>query len=503
MATPVNTMPYNRDAEMALLGCFLMDNDIVAELIEKLGEDDFYLETHKFILHAMQKVFNGRKPIDLVTVSDQLDSDGLLEKAGGIVYLTELAQITPSAANYKSYYEIIARDSINRKLIRASRKIIESSMEATDESTALAFAEKTIYDISKQTERSALLGMNEGDIIGEVLHKFEQLQSNPDSFKGIPTGYKRLDKMTHGLQAGALIVLAARPGMGKTSLAMNFVENASLRAGKTCAVFSLEMPRNEIVQRLICSYANVSMSSALSGELSAKEWKKLMLAGDKLKKSNIYIDDSSRVTPAEILSKCRRLKTTAGGVDLIMIDYIQLMSSGDSKMAGAENRQQEIASITRDLKIMAKELGVPVIALSQLRRIQSKEPQLSDLRESGAIEQDADIVMFINRPEAIATREEIESGKIVKGAAELILAKHRGGEQGRVSQKFIGECTKFVDVDEQNRDEEPPQFGTQPQMYQDEDEEYVAPEDDYEPPQPPMRKGELKPTMEDDELPFE
>ena len=503
MATPVNTMPYNRDAEMALLGCFLMDNDIVAELIEKLGEDDFYLETHKFILHAMQKVFNGRKPIDLVTVSDQLDSDGLLEKAGGIVYLTELAQITPSAANYKSYYEIIARDSINRKLIRASRKIIESSMEATDESTALAFAEKTIYDISKQTERSALLGMNEGDIIGEVLHKFEQFQSNPDSFKGIPTGYKRLDKMTHGLQAGALIVLAARPGMGKTSLAMNLVENASLRAGKTCAVFSLEMPRNEIVQRLICSYANVSMSSALSGELSAKEWKKLMLAGDKLKKSNIYIDDSSRVTPAEILSKCRRLKTTAGGVDLIMIDYIQLMSSGDSKMAGAENRQQEIASITRDLKIMAKELGVPVIALSQLRRIQSKEPQLSDLRESGAIEQDADIVMFINRPEAIATREEIESGKIVKGAAELILAKHRGGEQGRVSLKFIGECTKFVDVDEQNRDEEPPQFGTQPQMYQDEDEEYVAPEDDYEPPQPPMRKGELKPTMEDDELPFE
>ena len=503
MATPVNTMPYNRDAEMALLGCFLMDNDIVAELIEKLGEDDFYLETHKFILHAMQKVFNGRKPIDLVTVSDQLDSDGLLEKAGGIVYLTELAQITPSAANYKSYYEIIARDSINRKLIRASRKIIESSMEATDESTALAFAEKTIYDISKQTERSALLGMNEGDIIGEVLHKFEQLQSNPDSFKGIPTGYKRLDKMTHGLQAGALIVLAARPGMGKTSLAMNLVENASLRAGKTCAVFSLEMPRNEIVQRLICSYANVSMSSALSGELSAKEWKKLMLAGDKLKKSNIYIDDSSRVTPAEILSKCRRLKTTAGGVDLIMIDYIQLMSSGDSKMAGAENRQQEIASITRDLKIMAKELGVPVIALSQLRRIQSKEPQLSDLRESGAIEQDADIVMFINRPEAIATREEIESGKIVKGAAELILAKHRGGEQGRVSLKFIGECTKFVDVDEQNRDEEPPQFGTQPQMYQDEEEEYVAPEDDYEPPQPPMRKGELKPTMEDDELPFE
>ena len=506
MATAVNTMPYNRDAEMALLGCFLIDNDIVAELVEKLTEDDFYQESHKYILRAMQTVFNSRKPVDIVTVSDELDGSGTLEKAGGIVYLTELAQITPSAANYQSYYDIVTRDSMNRKLIRASRKIIETSMNATDGQAAVAFAEKTIYDISKQTERSALLAMSDGDIIGEVLHKFEQLQSDPDSFKGIPTGYKRLDRMTHGLQPGALIVLAARPGMGKTSLAMNLVEHASLRAGKTCAVFSLEMPRSEIVQRLICSYANVSMQRALDGALSAKEWKKLMLAGDQLKKSHIYIDDSSRVTPAEILSKCRRLKTTEGGVDLIMIDYIQLMSSGDSKMAGAENRQQEIASITRDLKIMAKELGVPVIALSQLRRIQSKEPQLSDLRESGAIEQDADIVMFISRPEAIATAEEIESGKIVKGAAELILAKHRGGEQGRVALKFIGECTKFIDVDEQNRDEEPPEFSA-PKQYVDEgdDEEYVAPDDDYQPPEPPAppaRKGDLK-GLADDEIPFE
>ena len=502
MANETTTMPYNRDAEMALLGCLLIDNEIVADLVEKLTEDDFYQESHKYILRAMQRVFNSRKPVDLVTVSDELEKEASLEKAGGIVYLTELTEITPSAANYKSYYDIVARDSVNRKLIRASRKIIETSMKGADEKTALAFAEKSIYDISKQSERSALLGMTDDDIIGDVLHKFEQLQSDPNTFKGVPTGFKRLDKMTNGLQAGALIVLAARPGMGKTSLAMNIVENASLHAGKTCAVFSLEMPRTEIVQRLICSYANVSMKNALSGELSAKEWKKLMLAGDQLKKSNIYIDDSSRVTPAEILSKCRRLKTTAGGVDLIMIDYIQLMSSGDSNMAGAENRQQEVASITRDLKIMAKELGVPVIALSQLRRIQSKEPQLSDLRESGAIEQDADIVMFISRPEAIATKEEIESGSIVKGAAELILAKHRAGEQGRVSLKFIGEYTKFVDVDEQGRDNEPPQFGTQPTNY-DDDEEYVAPDDDYGAPEPPMpRKGDLN-RATDDELPFE
>ena len=502
MANETNTMPYNRDAEMALLGCFLIDNEIASELVEKLSEDDFYQESHKFILRAMRKVFNDRKSVDLVTVSDELDSEGNLE----IGYLTELAQITPSAANYKSYYDIITRDSLNRKLIRASRKIIETSLSATDGQESIAFAEKAIYDISKETERSALLSMTDGeDIVQLVLERFEKLQSDPESFRGLPTGYKRLDKMTHGLQAGALVVLAARPGMGKTSLAMNLVEHASLRCGKTCAVFSLEMPRHEIVQRLICSYANVSMQKALDGQLGAKEWKKLVLASDQLKKSKIYIDDSSRVTPAEILSKCRRLKTTAGSLDLIMIDYIQLMSSGDSKVAGAENRQQEIASITRDLKIMAKELNVPVVALSQLRRIQTKEPQLSDLRESGAIEQDADIVMFINRPEALASQEELASGKIVKGAAELILAKHRGGEQGRVQLKFIGECTKFVDVDEQNRDEEPPQYSA-PAPVDEDDEEYVAPQDDYGedyfPPEPPTRKGELKST-EDEELPFD
>ena len=502
MANELNTMPYNRDAEMALLGCMLIDSEIASDVVEKLAEEDFYQDSHKYILHAMQQVFANRKPVDLVTVADELEQEGMLEKAGGIVYLTDLTQITPSAANYKSYHEIITRDSINRKLIRASRKIIETSMKNADEKEAIAFAEKSIYDISKQSERSALLSMNEGDVIGEVLHKFEMLQADPDSFKGVPTGYKRLDRMTHGLQPGALIVLAARPGMGKTSLAMNLVEHASLRAGKTCAVFSLEMPRSEIVQRLICSYANVSMANALSGKLTQKEWKKLMLAADQLKKSNIYVDDSSSVTPAEILSKCRRLKTTAGGVDLIMIDYIQLMSSGDSKMAGAENRQQEVASITRDLKIMAKELNVPVIALSQLRRIQSKEPQLSDLRESGAIEQDADIVMFISRPEAIATKEELDSGKIVKGAAELILAKHRNGEQGRVSLKFIGECTKFVDVDEQNREDEPPDYSPVAPSYDDEDDvEYEAPEDDYIPPEPPARKSDLK-GAGDEEMPF-
>ena len=491
----INTMPYNRDAEMALLGCLLIDNEIAADLIEKLSEDDFYIEAHKFILRAMLKVFDERKPVDLVTVSDKLDSSGDLSKAGGIAYLTELTEITPSAANYKSYFDIVKRDSLNRRIIRGSRKITEEAMKSGDAEASLAFAEKTVYDISKQAENSALLGMSEGHVVQVVLDKFQDLQSNPDALRGIPTGYKGLDRITNGLQRSDLIVLAARPGMGKTSFAMNLVENASMRHGQVCAVFSLEMPRAQIVQRLLCAYANVSMERALKGKLDAKEWKKLLVAGDKLEKSQIYIDDSPRITPAQILSKCRRLKTVAGGVDLIMIDYIQLMSGGSSTLAGSENRQQEIASITRDLKIMAKELNVPVIALSQLRRIQSKEPQLSDLRESGAIEQDADIVMFINRPEATATAEELASGKIVKGAAELILAKHRNGEQGRVQMKFIGECTKFVDVDEQNRDDEPPVFGQrQPEAFDENPTPSAFPE--------PPPYTEEPPTDDDDEDPF-
>ena len=301
MAIEANTMPYNRDAEMALLGCLLIDNEIAAELIEKLTADDFYQESHKFIVLAMQSVFNSRKPIDLVTVSDQLDSESNLEKAGGIAYLTELAEITPSAANYKSYYDIVSRDSVNRRLIRASRKIIEECMKSSDGQASIAFAEKCVYDISKQSDRSSLAGMAEGDIVQRVLEKFELLQSDPGAFRGIETGFKRFDQMTNGLQASDLIVLAARPGMGKTSLAMNLVEHAAMHKDKVCAVFSLEMPRIQIVQRLLCSYANVSMAKALRGQLSANEWKKLMLASDKLKKSKIFIDDSPRVTPAEVL----------------------------------------------------------------------------------------------------------------------------------------------------------------------------------------------------------
>ena len=501
MANNINTMPYNRDAEMALLGCFLIDNEVAVELIERLGEKDFYLDSHKLIIVAMRTVYNERKPIDLVTVSDELESKGNLSKAGGIVYLTELAQLTPSAANYKSYYDIVRRDSVNRQLIRASRQIIENCGESTDETKSVAFAEKVVYDISAESEASNLTAIGDGETIDGVIEKFETLQSDPNAFRGVETGFRRLDQMTNGLQPSDLIVLAARPGMGKTSLAMNFVEHASMRKNKVCAVFSLEMPRRQIVQRLLCSYANVSMAKGLKGQLNTSEWKKLMKAADKMKKSRIYIDDSSVVTPQQILSKCRRLKAKEGQLDLVMIDYIQLMSSGSSALSGSENRQQEIASITRDLKIMAKELNVPVVALSQLRRIQSKEPTLSDLRESGAIEQDADIVMFINRDEYGATPEEIDSGKVVKGASWLNLAKHRNGEPGRVQLRFIGESTKFVDVDAQNADDEAPDF-SHVSHYDDSVPENPM-EDGYDPVEMMKTAAEKNAEQTEEERPFE
>lgn len=486
---PNNQMPHNLEAEAALLGCILIDGDIQSELLETLKEEDFYQESHRLILDAMKKVYGGRKPVDVVTLTDMLERDGTLEGAGGLQRITELAELTPSAANFHQYFEIVRRDSVRRALIRAAKSIIETSVSGTEAREAVAFAEKQVYDISKQEDSSLLSGLSDGAVIRQVLSKFEEIQSDPNAYRGLETGFKHLDRITNGLQKSDLIVIAARPGMGKTSLAMNIVENVCLVKGKTAAVFSLEMPRVQIVQRLLCAHAGVSMEKALSGRLAQREWKNLMIASDKLQKSKIYIDDSSRVTPAEILSKCRRLASSEGGLDLVMIDYIQLMGGAASERKGGsfENRQQEIASITRDLKIMAKELDVPVIALSQLRRIQTKEPQLSDLRESGAIEQDADIVMFINRPDVTATAEEQAKKTIVKGAAELILAKHRNGALGRIQLRFLGESTKFVDVDEQGAPQEEPQgYPMPPEEWQPEDGSgafpFSDPDDDPESP---------------------
>ncbi len=461
MSDKNNVIPNNLDAEQALLGCMLIDNVILAEILEQLDKNDFYQESHQYILSAMKMVFAERKPVDIVTLCDRLDGDNNLEKAGGISYVSELAQITPSAANYKYYFDIVKRDSVNRSLIRASRDIIDFAKSGGDTVSSVQFAEEKIYAVSRTNDTSTMKDIREGSGIDAVLDKFEKLAKDKDAFRGVITGFTRLDKLTNGLQKSDLIVLAARPGMGKTSLSMNIVENAAIGSGAVCAVFSLEMPEVQIIQRLMCSLANVSMSDALSGKLTANDWKKLVKASEKLRRSKIHIDDSSRVTPAEILSKCRRIKSKNNGqLDLVMIDYIQLMSSG--KKSGEENRTQEVAAITRELKIMAKELDVPVIALSQLRRIQAGEPQLSDLRESGAIEQDADIVMFINRPDVNATDEDIAKKHIVKGMADLIVAKHRNGGLDRIKLRFKGELTKFVNPEPNDELQPPPEDSNAP-----------------------------------------
>ena len=449
-----NVLPNNLEAEQALLGCLLIDNEIQTDILDKLTEDDFYQESHKLIIRAMRTVFNARKPVDIVTLADELDNNKELEKAGGLSYITDLATIMPSTANFRSYLEIVKRDSIHRRLIRASNKIIETSLEGSDADKSVAYAEQLVFDISKKLDTSALVDMREDDSYDRVLNKFEVISTDKNALRGVNTGFTRLDKITNGLQKSDFIVLAARPGVGKTTIGMNIIEHAALVDGRVCAVFSLEMPRIQLAQRLLCSYARVSMSKALAGELSQNDWKKLWKASAELKKAKIYIDDSSKITPAEILSKCRRLKARKEGLDIIMIDYIQLMGSGEKRTE--ENRQQEIANITRNLKIMAKELDVPVLALSQLRRISSKEePQLSDLRESGAIEQDADMVMFIHRPEVGASPEEIKSGKIVKDVAELIIAKHRNGELGRVKLRFKGDQVRYVNPPPESLPDDP------------------------------------------------
>ncbi|MCD8293659.1 MAG: replicative DNA helicase [Clostridia bacterium] len=432
-------MPHSLHAEQALLACLLTDSDTVTDVIGDLREEDFYHESHQIIYGAITAVYNKSKTVEFVTVYDRLAHDGNLTKVGDLPYLTELTQLLPSAANVHEYLDIVKNYSTARKLIRAGRDIEKNARESDDASKSMQYAESLVYEISAQSDTSTMRNIAESPAIDAVIKKFQDIADNPDSLRGVKTGFNELDRITNGLQKSDLIVIAARPGMGKTSFSMNIIEHAALEEGKVCAVFSLEMPEIQIVQRLICSEAEVSMSRALSGKLTEGDWRALAKASAKIRNSNINIDDSSRVTPAEILSKCRRIKSRYGALDLVMVDYLQLMSSGKRN---EENRVQEVASITRDLKIMAKELDVPVIALSQLRRMDGK-PSLIDLRESGAIEQDADIVMFIYNDDKDKKTDEDED--LRRDIRYLSIAKHRNGEtREKIELRFRGEFTKFV-----------------------------------------------------------
>ena len=394
-------MPHNLDAEQATLGCLLIDSMCQTEIMSMLKSEDFYTDAHKNVFSAMVKIFQKNTPIDFVTLTEELEREGKIDAIGGIDYINFLTNVVPSAANYKFYVDIVKSNSIRRMLIKSGQNIIESAYSNEDKDDVLSNAEAEIYSIAENEEVSQLehIGKPNG-AIKSVIDKFDKVAKDPNSLRGLSTGYRDVDDITNGLQNSDLILLAARPSVGKTSFAMNLVTNIAVKEGKSCAVFSLEMSKEQLTQRALCSLAKVPMQNALTGKMSSDEWKRIWTATKQLENSKLFIDDSSLTTPATLLSKCRRLKAKEGKLDLIMIDYLQLMTSDSRKK---ENRQSEISEISRNLKVAAKELNVPIVVLSQLSRdIEKREghrPQLSDLRDSGAIEQDADIVMFLHNPE--------------------------------------------------------------------------------------------------------
>lgn len=452
----VRQMPYSIENEQAVLGCALISDNASSMVCSMFKEDAFYSLSHKKIFATMLSLYAKNSPIDYVSVVSQLDKNGELTEVGGTEYLTTLTNCVPTAANIGHYCEILRRDLILRQLISAGERIVQTAYESDDMVEALKFAEKEIFDIGDKQSLSSLEKIDKS--VKEALDKFQLISQDKDAMKGLKTGLYQLDKMTNGLQKGDLILLAARPAVGKTSLAMNIVNHCALNEHAKCAIFSLEMPKIQLAQRSLCSRAYVNMGKALKGELSSEEWASLWQANKEFAEAEIYVDDSSLNTPMDILSKCRKLKREKG-LDLIMIDYLQLMSSGSS--AKDANRQQQVSDMTRILKIAAKELDVPILLLSQLSRATEQRtdhrPMLSDLRESGAIEQDADIVMFIYNPDNYVADESKK-----QGIRELILAKHRNGETGTIPLKFISETTTFTnlskDSDSQSLEKSMPNF---------------------------------------------
>lgn len=438
----IKKMPFSIEAEQALLGCILISDNAAGVICGTLKADAFYSIAHKTIYQTMLKLYLKNKPVDYVTVVTELEKANQLSEVGGVEYITTLTNAIPTAANFEHYGDIVKRDHVLRQLVLAGERISQIGYESDDMNEALKFAEKQIFDIGEQQNFSSLEQI--GASLAEVMSKFELIARDRDALKGVRTGFHALDKVTNGLQKGDLILLAARPSVGKTSLAMNIVLNAALQGNSKCAVFSLEMPKVQLAQRSLCSCALVSMERALKGELSSDDWNLLWQAHKKIVESKIFVDDSSLNTPMDILSKCRKLKREQG-LDLIMIDYLQLMNSGGK---AKENRQQEISEMTRSLKIAAKELNVPILLLSQLSRAMETRtdhrPILSDLRESGAIEQDADIVMFIYNPDVYLADSALKQNII-----DLIIAKHRNGPLETIKLKFTSEHTTFSNL---NRD---------------------------------------------------
>ncbi|WP_101773878.1 replicative DNA helicase [Peptostreptococcus faecalis] len=433
-----NVPPHSLESEQCVIGSILMGEDTIITVAEILSQEDFYMESHRVIYESMRELHDERKPIDMVTVSEKLKSKGLLEEIGGVSYLTSTTSIVPTTSNVKTYAEIVKRKSVLRNLIKSSNDIISMSLNGDDNiDDILNQAEKKIFDISQDRVSEEFKPI--GDVLNDVYSMIEDVYSSGSDLTGLNTGFSDLNKKLGGLHKSDLVLIAARPGMGKTAFALNLVSNVAIKSKASVAVFSLEMSKEQLVQRLISSQSNVPLSNLAKGKIADDEWKKIMDAMKVLSSAKIFIDDSPGIKVSEISSKCRKLKMDEG-LDLVMIDYLQLME-GDGK---AESRQQEVSKISRSLKILAKEMNCPVVALSQLSRNtesgKDHMPKLSDLRDSGAIEQDADIVMFIYRDEYY---NPIETQK--KNVADIKIAKNRHGETCDIELVWLGEIQKFKD----------------------------------------------------------
>ena len=434
----MRSLPQSIEAEQSVIGSMIIDKSAIVQVAERLEENDFYRDGHKIIFRAIFEMFKNDTAVDLLTLLEYLKSNDLLEKAGGVTYITEVSSSVPTTANLSSYIKIVEEKSTLRKLIKASTSIIEDSYNKQGEvASVLDKAEKKIFDIAEKRTSSDFEPLNV--VLERGFLEIERLFNNRGEITGVGSGIKDLDAKTSGFQKGDMVLIAARPSMGKTTFALNIAENAALREGKSVVIFSLEMSKEQLAYKLLCSEANVDMLKLRTGTLDDQDWESIARATGPLSKAKIYIDDTAGVSVMEMRSKCRKLKMEYG-IDLILIDYLQLMSGSSS-----ENRQQEVSEISRSIKALAKEMQCPVIALSQLSRAPEQRadhrPMLSDLRESGSIEQDADVVMFLYRDEYYNKESED------RGVAECIIAKQRNGPVGTVKMAWLGQFSRFGDLE--------------------------------------------------------
>ena len=434
-------LPQNIEAECGVLGSIIIDPEAIVQVSDFLHPDDFYRDAHRTIYEVILQLYEEHEPADFITICDELERRNKLEEVGGASYITSLINQVPTSGNVEFYGRIVERTAILRRLIHAAGQIAAIAYEEGDADIALDRAEQLIFQISQRHARSDFSHMR--DILAEYMNKLDQLHERHGSIVGVPTGFTDLDRLTGGLQKSDLIVLAARPGIGKTSLAMSMAHNAALKYHNSVAFFSLEMSKDQLAQRLLSMDSGIDQQRLRTGRIEEEEWERIVYAMDTLSEANIWIDDTASITPLEMRSKSRRIHAQHG-IDLIIVDYLQLMQATIGGKRN-ENRVQEISEISRSLKGLARELNIPVLALAQLSRAvesrQSKVPQLSDLRESGSIEQDSDIVMFIYRDDVYNPESE------KKSIADVIIAKHRNGPVGEISLYFQANQTRFRDLE--------------------------------------------------------